>query len=141
MTSVPTTTTRRRALAALALPVAATASCGSDAGTTGASSTTQTAASGEQLPADPGTLLDVRTPQEYAEGHLEGAVNIDATGATFVEEVEALDHEATYTLYCRSGNRSAQATSQMEELGFTDVHDAGGMEQAAEALGLPVVTD
>lgn len=140
MTSVPTTTTRRRALATLVLPVAATASCGSGAGTAGGSSTTEPAAPDARVPTDPGTLLDVRTPQEYAEGHLEGAVNIDVTGTTFVDQVEALDHEARYTLYCRSGNRSAQAKSQMEGLGFTDVHDAGGMEQAAEALGLPVVT-
>lgn len=141
MISVRTTTTRRRALAALALPVAATASCGSEAGTVGASVASGPAASDEQDPGEPGTLLDVRTPQEFAEGHLEGAVNIDITGETFVEQIEALDHDARYTLYCRSGNRSAQAKNRMEELGFTDVHDAGGVEQAAETLGLPVVTD
>ncbi len=87
------------------------------------------------------TIVDVRTPSEYAEGHLDGAVNIDVQDAAgFTAALEDLDPAAPYVVYCRSGNRSAAATAQMVDVGFTDVTDAGGLQAAADATGLEIVT-
>jgi rhodanese-related sulfurtransferase len=86
-------------------------------------------------------VIDVRTPGEFASGHLEGAVNVDVQSGMFAEEIGAYDRDAEYVVYCRSGNRSAQAVAQMESLGFTDVTDAGSVSSASDATGIPVVTD
>ncbi len=86
-------------------------------------------------------ILDVRTAEEFAEGHLEGAVMIDFYDANFVEQLAELDPDVPYLLYCRSGNRSGQTTDLMADLGFTDVADIdGGILSWAQA-GLPTVTD
>jgi phage shock protein E len=86
------------------------------------------------------TIVDVRTPQEYAEGHLEGAVNLDLSGGQLEAELSSLDPTATYVVYCRTGNRSATATALMRDAGFTDVTDLGGIDQAAASTGIPVVS-
>ncbi|MRX43439.1 rhodanese-like domain-containing protein [Agromyces kandeliae] len=83
-------------------------------------------------------VVDVRTPAEYAAGHLDGAVNLDLTSGELAAEIPALDAEGDYVVYCKSGNRSAQAASLMEDAGL-DVTDAGSMQQAADATGLPIV--
>lgn len=85
-------------------------------------------------------VLDVRTPAEFASGHLQGARNIDVSAPNFDAAVSALPTSGTYVVYCRSGNRSAAATSAMQELGFTNVTDAGSIQTAAETTGLPVVS-
>lgn len=83
----------------------------------------------------PGTvILDVRTPQEYAGGHLESAQNI-ALGAGFESQVQSLPRDGAYVLYCASGNRSSQAATIMSGLGFTNVADAGGLDGLAAAGG------
>jgi phage shock protein E len=82
------------------------------------------------------TVIDVRTPAETAEGMLAGALNIDISGADFRERIAALDRDGRYLLYCRTGNRSAQAAALMRELGFRDVIDAGGYD-ALVAAGAP----
>lgn len=88
------------------------------------------------------TIIDVRTRAEYAEGHLDGAVNLDVQDAAgFTAALEDLDPDAGYVVYCRSGNRSAAATAQMVDAGFADVTDAGGLQAAADATGLAIVTD
>lgn len=85
-------------------------------------------------------VIDVRTPAEYAGGHLEGALNIDVQGMNFAAEVEALDKTADYVIYCRSGNRSGQAISQMQSLGFTGtLTNGGGVDAASQATGLAVI--
>lgn len=84
-------------------------------------------------------IIDVRTPAEYAEGHLEGAVNVDLQSGSFEQEVAALPLEGDYVVYCRSGNRSAQAVSAMKALGFVNVQDAGGLQAASSATGLSIV--
>jgi len=71
-------------------------------------------------------VLDVRTPMEFAEGHLENAVNIDFQSGSFESEIASLDKSATYAVYCRSGNRSGQAVKVMADLGFTDLYDLDG---------------
>lgn len=95
----------------------------------------------ELADADGVVLLDVRTPQEFAEGHLEGAVNLDVSGPDFATGLAALDPEATYAVYCRSGNRSQTALDLMAQAGIDTAADlAGGIGAWADA-GLPVVTD
>ncbi|MBV6728983.1 rhodanese-like domain-containing protein [Nocardioides daeguensis] len=84
------------------------------------------------------TVVDVRTAEEFAAGHLEGAVNIDVSAPDFEAQLAQLDPAATYIVYCHSGNRSAQATAAMAALGFAEVVDAGGIEHAAAATGLPI---
>lgn len=97
---------------------------------------------GPSIDATGATIVDVRTPAEYAEGHLDGAVNLDVQDAAgFTAALEDLDPGAPYVVYCRSGNRSAAATAQMVDAGFTDVADAGGLQAAADATGLAIVTD
>ncbi len=71
-------------------------------------------------------LLDVRTPEEFAAGHIEGARNIDINGGNFEELVGALDKKVPYALYCRSGNRSGTALGIMKGLGFTSTYHLGG---------------
>ncbi|MFH1330779.1 MAG: rhodanese-like domain-containing protein [Actinomycetota bacterium] len=83
-------------------------------------------------------VLDVRTPEEFGAGHLAGAVNLDFYAATFADGLAALDREAPYLLYCRTGNRSAEAREMMRSIGFLEVHEiAGGIVGWVEA-GLPL---
>lgn len=72
-------------------------------------------------------VLDVRTPAEYATGHLVGALNIDWDNPElFKSEVAKLDKNAKYFLYCRSGNRSSQALDYMQAAGFANVYNILG---------------
>lgn len=84
-------------------------------------------------------IIDVRTPAEFAGGHLDGAVNIDIQSADFTSRIESLDRNGSYVVYCRSGNRSGMAMAQMLDMGFTDVSNAGSVEEASAALGIAVV--
>lgn len=86
------------------------------------------------------TIIDVRTAEEFAAGHLEGAINIDIESGQFSARIEGLDRSASYMVYCHSGRRSAIAAETMVTAGFTDVHDVGGIADWM-AAGLPVVTD
>lgn len=85
-------------------------------------------------------VIDVRTPEEFAAGHLEGALNIDVTAPTFDSEVSQLPTDGTYVLYCRSGSRAAAALTRMQELGFTQLSNAGSLEEAGASTGLATVT-
>lgn len=84
-------------------------------------------------------IIDVRTAQEYAQSHLEGADNLDLTGGALAAAIPSLDPDAEYFVYCKSGNRSAQATRLMADAGFTDVTDLGSLDRAAQATQIPVV--
>lgn len=84
-------------------------------------------------------IIDVRTPGEFAEGHLEGAVSIDFTDESFAVEIAQLDREETYLLYCRSGARSGNAMVYMLGVGFLDVVNLGGYADASAATGIPLV--
>ena len=102
------------------------------------------AEAGEAIRTDPPeglVVLDVRTPEEFAEGHLEDAVMIDFYEEDFADQLAELDPDAPYLLYCRSGNRSSQAVEIMRELGFTDVADVDGGILAWDEAGLPIVTE
>lgn len=79
-----------------------------------------------------GTLLDVRNEQEFAEYHLEGAVNINYLGPNFLETMERLDPERTYLVYCRSGRRSVRACTLMKNAGLNRlIHLDGGLNAYA----------
>lgn len=71
-------------------------------------------------------LLDVRTPGEFAAGHLDGAVNVDFENPSFTSEIRKLDKEKPYFVYCRSGNRSGQAISLMTREGFKNISELRG---------------
>ncbi|MDO5726869.1 MAG: rhodanese-like domain-containing protein [Bowdeniella nasicola] len=64
------------------------------------------------------TIIDVRTPEEFAGGHLPDAINIDVTASDFGDRIAELDPEGTYAIYCRSGNRSRHAQAQLVQAGF-----------------------
>ncbi|MEZ4795862.1 MAG: rhodanese-like domain-containing protein [Flavobacteriaceae bacterium] len=71
-------------------------------------------------------LVDVRTPEEYQEGYIEGFQNIDFLSDTFLQDVEKLDKEKPVIVYCRSGGRSARCSKLMVEKGFKKVYDLDG---------------
>ncbi len=86
-------------------------------------------------------ILDVRTPEEYAAGHIAGAVNVcvTCTSPAFSEALIGLDKNATYLVYCHSGNRSATAVSIMSGQGFTKLYELAGGTIAWQAAGLGLV--
>jgi len=94
----------------------------------------------QQRKADPNfVILDIRTPQEFAQGRIEGAINLDFYASNFKESLNALDKNKTYMMYCRSGNRSGKALGMMEGQNFTDVYNMTGGIGAWAQKGLPVV--
>jgi len=84
-------------------------------------------------------VIDVRTPEEFSTGHLDDAVNIDWQGASFFDEIAQFDTAGNYIIYCRSGNRAGQAIDAMTEMGYTNLTNAGGVNDAASLTGLSVV--
>jgi len=84
-------------------------------------------------------VLDVRTPEEFDEGHLAGAVLVDFYDPDFAEQLGELDAEVPYLVYCRSGNRSGQTLTMMQQLGFASAADVDGGIVAWQSAGLPVV--
>ncbi len=85
-------------------------------------------------------ILDVRTPTEVAEGHLEGALFVDFMADDFREKVVTLDRSADYIVYCRSGNRSGQAVVIMAELGFTgELVNGGTLDETSVTTGVNIV--
>ena len=83
-------------------------------------------------------ILDVRTPEEFADGHVEGAVNIDFKNADFSANIDKLDKTKKYEVYCRSGHRSAESAKVMNGKGFNVSNVTGGILGWQEK-GYPVV--
>jgi rhodanese-related sulfurtransferase len=83
--------------------------------------------------------LDVRTADEFAEGHLIDAININVESGNFEAEIEKLDKNTTYAVYCRSGRRSAVAVDLMKKAGFTNLYNLDGGVIDWSASGLPLV--
>jgi len=86
-------------------------------------------------------ILDVRTPQEFAEGHLANAINIDFQSGNFEQEIASLDKSKTYAVYCRSSNRSGEAVKVMADAGFTRMYDMDGGIIDWQAAGGQIVTN
>jgi rhodanese-related sulfurtransferase len=84
-------------------------------------------------------VLDIRTPQEFQDGHIEGAVNIDYYSPTFVVDLDKLNKTKTYFVYCRTGRRSADAIRVMTQKGFKTIYKTTGDVVAWRAAGLPLV--
>lgn len=84
------------------------------------------------------TVIDVRTPEEFATGYLAGAKLVDFNAPDFAERIAEFDRSGRYLVYCRSGNRSGQALKVMSELGFTDVADLDGGILAWNEAGAPI---
>jgi rhodanese-related sulfurtransferase len=137
-----------RRIAAAALAVAAVTGMSACSSDTPASNPASSAAGQHMAARDfsaamkaPGTIvLDVRTPAEYASGHLAQAKNIDVEASGFANRIAALDKNATYAVYCRSGNRSGTALEQMTAAGFTHVYDLAGGIGAWQNMGGPMTT-
>lgn len=70
-----------------------------------------------------GIVLDVRTPNEYNQGHIKGAVMVDFYSKDFKEEVKKLDSSKPVYLYCRSGNRSSKSINTLKDLGFKEIYN------------------
>jgi rhodanese-related sulfurtransferase len=83
-------------------------------------------------------LVDVRTPEEFAQGHIAHASLVDFKAPDFSERIGQLPRDGKILIYCRSGHRSGMALSRMKELGFSDVHDVDGGINAWTAAGLPL---
>jgi phage shock protein E len=89
--------------------------------------------------ATPGiTIVDVRTPEEFAQGHIAGAINIPVEYPDYMQRISELDPTGTYAVYCRSGNRSQPAVAGMVEAGITGIYELEsgtiGWTQAGQPL-------
>jgi len=82
-------------------------------------------------------VLDIRTAEEFASGHLAGAINIDYYGSDFEAQLARLDLDVPYVMYCNSGNRSSNALPLMDAMGFTEVYELDGGIQAWYSAGNP----
>jgi rhodanese-related sulfurtransferase len=78
-------------------------------------------------------ILDVRTASEFIEGHIPNAINIDVLSDYFTADISALDKTLEYAIYCRSGKRSVDAATAMDEIGFSTSNLTGGIISWAEA--------
>ncbi len=84
------------------------------------------------------TIVDVRTPAEFREGHLAGAVNMDFFGASFDSQILTLPRDKPVLLYCRTGNRSAGAYDAMEKEGITNILHMNAGITGWQKEGLPL---
>ena len=138
------------AAALVAAAVLLTGCSGAAVSTTAGPTATATPAAGASLsPSDfaaaaklPNTvLLDVRTPAEFAAGHLAGAVNLDVESADFARSAAGLDPTRSYAIYCRSGNRSKAAMAALNQTGFSHLFALAGGIGAWQSAGGEVVTN
>lgn len=83
-------------------------------------------------------VLDVRTPKEFAEGRVPGAVHINWRARNFNDQVAKLDKSKKYLVYCLAGVRSAAAAERMRSLGFIYLYDFAGGWDAYEKASKPV---
>jgi len=125
----------RRALRRVAVAAALIATLGAASACSTAEAAGGTAA--ELLPANT-LLIDVRTPAEFAEGHLDGAINLPVELSTFTAQVALLDPSMDYLVYCRTGRRAEIAIDHMETLGLSAVN-LGSVDAASSATGIRVV--
>ena len=84
------------------------------------------------------TVIDVRTPEEFAEGHIAGAQNINFNDPAFQSKLDALDKNQAYLVHCKSGGRSGKSLSVFKSLGFTNIYHMSGGFMDWEDAGQPV---
>jgi rhodanese-related sulfurtransferase len=83
-------------------------------------------------------ILDIRTPDEFKESHIAGAVNVDFLSKDFAGKAAALDKETTWVLHCASGRRSMKSLETLQKLGFKSIVHLDGGFNAWQKAGLPV---
>lgn len=86
-------------------------------------------------------LLDIRTPGEFKSGHIKNAVLLDFRSASFEGNLDKLNKNKTYLIYCRTANRSGKALTMMKKKGFTKVYNMGKGLVGWRAAKLPIVTE
>ena len=134
------TTPIRLLAAVLATGALLVAGCSGSATAEGDLETVAPIDAAEVIASDGGVIvLDIRTPEEYSAGVIEGAINIDFYDADFSDQLDALDKDAHYVVYCRSGNRTGQAMGTFANLGFAEVTEVDGGIVNWYGSGLPVV--
>ena len=69
------------------------------------------------------TIIDIRTPQEFSEGHIEGAININYFDDNFLDQIAKYDKNQPIFIYCRSGNRTESASKKAVDFGFKEIYD------------------
>ncbi|HZY80640.1 MAG TPA: rhodanese-like domain-containing protein [Cyclobacteriaceae bacterium] len=84
------------------------------------------------------TLIDVRSVEEYASGHISGSLNMDVNNPGFKDNVAVLDPKKEYALYCASGVRSGKAAEMLRQAGFTSVFTLTGGIKSWKEKGLPL---
>jgi rhodanese-related sulfurtransferase len=84
-------------------------------------------------------IIDVRTPEEFQEGHIENAINVDYYNNQFTVIMSSYPKDAPIYLYCRSGNRSGKAATVLKEQGFTNIFDLAGGFNAWTDQKLPYI--
>lgn len=84
-------------------------------------------------------VLDVRTPEEFAQGRIKGGELMNFYDADFRQRLTQMDRNQPYIIYCRSGARSGKALAMMRELGFRNAYDIGGGTLAWQAAGYDLV--
>ncbi len=72
------------------------------------------------------TPIDIRTPQEFAEGHLKNAVNINFYDPNFIKKMNNFDKTKKLYIYCRTGNRTGSASRKLKKMGFIKIYDLQG---------------
>jgi len=91
--------------------------------------------------ATPGiAIIDVRTPGEFAQSHIDGAVNYNVEGPDFANQIMGLDPAGVYAVYCQSGNRSQVAISQMTSVGLNGIFELESGISGWEDAGFPAVS-
>jgi len=88
---------------------------------------------------DKAVIIDVRTPDEYKDGHLSNAVNMNWNDDTFGQQIKSLDKNAPVFVYCYAGGRSSAAAKELRKQGFKEVYDMQGGMSAWRDAGLPEV--
>ena len=83
-------------------------------------------------------LLDVRTPEEHKSGYLEGAVLLPLAELESKISSKVADKNTPVYIYCRSGRRAETAVETLKAMGYTDLHNLGGLKDAREKLNIPI---
>lgn len=85
-------------------------------------------------------IIDVRTPEEFAEGHIDNAANVNWLGDHFIADAEKFDKTKPVFAYCKSSARSKKASEKLQELGFKNIYELEGgfMKWSAEGLNVSI---
>ena len=72
------------------------------------------------------TIIDIRTPEEFSQGHIEGAINVNFYDNNFMDQIAKFDKNQPIFIYCRSGNRTSSASKKAADFGFKEIYDLEG---------------